>query len=274
MASFISHCEAVFEPKIDLDGVRAQLLSIEPEPAQLLSLPLARWASAQGKGRWGEKTPFHIFFADVIWQLFRDAKVIEVIRDPRSVVASMNRFRWTSDDTILNARLWWDVQTKGRARLLQHTPVGGLLTVRYESFVADPEETARAVCEFVGEDFESTMLSTHESARTFVPEPQSPKIVEPISADSPDWTIRLTERQLVQVEAVCGPVMEELGYPPVTTNIPIAVRTEVGAKNAYVSLKQLQNRGQRYHPVLYKPLRRLRRSDRPETHHSADGRSQ
>ncbi len=260
VGAFMHQCERAFEPRIDLDSVQTELLAADADPGRLLSLPLQRWAAAQGKGRWGEKTPYHIFFADVIWGLFPGAKIIEMIRDPRSVVASMNRFRWTSDDAILNARLWRDVQTKGRAVLLEHAPADGLLTIRYESLVADPEHTARTICSFIGEDFESTMLATHESARAFVPDPQSPKIVEPISAGRADWTTELTERQVAQVEAVCRPVMEELGYQPVTRNTPLAVRAEASMKNLYVALKQRQHHDLRYHPVQYRPLERLRRS--------------
>ncbi len=115
--SFMRLCEARFRPTLDLREVGDTLRLGAPDFGLLLTLPLDRWAAAQGKSRWGEKTPLHIFYADVIMRLFPAAKIVAMQRDPRAVVASLNRFVAAGDDTVLNARLWRDVWTQGQAIL-------------------------------------------------------------------------------------------------------------------------------------------------------------
>jgi hypothetical protein len=149
---FVAYCERRFLPPLDFTGERAALLALkDPDYERLLSLPLASWAAAQGKARWGEKTPFHIFYAEPIMRLFPAAKLLVMVRDPRAAVASMNRFGAIGSGTALNARLWRDVYTDGIAAVEHFVPSGQALTVRYESLIEDPEGTLRGACSFLGE---------------------------------------------------------------------------------------------------------------------------
>jgi len=51
-------------------------------------------ARANGRGRWGEKTPRHAFRIDELLAAFPSARVVCLIRDPRAVVASYRD--WTT----------------------------------------------------------------------------------------------------------------------------------------------------------------------------------
>ncbi|GAH22672.1 unnamed protein product, partial [marine sediment metagenome] len=48
-----------------------------------------------GKTRWLEKTPTHVFYIDDILLSVPDAKFVEIVRDPRAVLASKKRRRET-----------------------------------------------------------------------------------------------------------------------------------------------------------------------------------
>ena len=259
--TYLSASSEFLHPPVDLNEVRATLLGSPRDFAQLLSLPLESWARSQGKVRWGEKTPTHIFFADVIVRMFPDARFAELIRDPRSTVASMNRFHWASDDTVLNACWWRDSMSKGRRLLLSAVPDDRRISVRYEQLVTEPELVIRNVCRFLGEAYESTMLSFNETASRYVKGAYDPKLLQPISA-GPDWHNSLTRQQVAMVEAICGTEMEDLGYE--RTGIALSRREKAAAqaKPSYVAWKHWQHRTQRYHPVMYRPgsmgeLRRL-----------------
>src|SRR3546814_17783449 len=46
------------------------------------------YADAQGKPRWGDKTPFYTPDIDIIRRVFPDAKIVHLVRDGRDVVLS------------------------------------------------------------------------------------------------------------------------------------------------------------------------------------------
>jgi hypothetical protein len=270
--SFMRLCEARFHPAIDLDRVGRELRAGPPDFALLLSLPLTAWARAQGKGRWGEKTPLHIFYADVIMRLWPTARIIAMQRDPRAVVASLNRFVAAGHDTVMNARLWHDVWTRGRDILCASAPPAQRLIVRYEDLVRDPEPVIHEVCAFLGEDFTPAMLSFGETASDYVDRVRSAKIQQPIRADPDDWRGKLSDSQLAIVERVCASPMAALGYEhkggaPGPTEL-----AHLTIKLAYVRYKQWQHRHDRYRSVTYSPFGRVRAyTRRHRTSHSPTG---
>ena len=84
--------------KVALEGVdigRLEKAIIEAGPPSLerpFRMTMDAWAKKEGKTTWGEKTPKNLFYADIIQEMFPDTKFIYIIRDPRAVVYSMNRF--------------------------------------------------------------------------------------------------------------------------------------------------------------------------------------
>lgn len=256
--SFMRLCEARFHPTLDLREVGDTLRHGAPDFGLLLALPLSRWATAQGKGRWGEKTPLHIFYADVIMRLFPTAKIVAMQRDPRAVVASLNRFVAAGDDTVLNARLWRDAWTQGRTILENSVPAAQRLTVRYEDLVSSPEPIIQEVCEFLNEDFSPAMLSFGETASGYLDVVRSAKIQQPIHADPAEWRHQLSDRQVAVIEHVCRSPMTALSYTREGRTPRLAELAEVAAKLAYVDYKQWRGREDRYRGVTYRPLGRIR----------------
>lgn len=258
LRSFISTCESRFRPAIDLKDVGSQISSGECDFGALLSLPLTAWANTQGKRRWGEKTPLHIFYADIIVRLFPNARIIAMQRDPRAVVASMNRFAAAGHDTALNSRLWSDVWTKGREILHNSVAEDQRLTVCYEDMVQDPEQVIGEVCLFLGEDFSPSMLSFGESASDYLSTLHSTMISQPIRENTTKWRRELDDRQLAEVERICNSPMEALGYPREGRSLHAREMANVAVKLAYVRYKQWRRRADRYRSVTYRPFGRLR----------------
>jgi len=257
--SFVRICKERFRPMIDLAETASTLGGAPPDFGLLLALPLGTWAAAQGKRRWGEKTPLHMFYADVIMRLFPDAKIIAMQRDPRAVVASMNRFSAAGNDTVLNARLWHDVWTRGRDILYDSVPAAQRLTVRYEDLVQGPEQVMGAVCEFLQEEFDASMLTFGDTASGYIEVVRSAKIQQPIGGDPMAWRNELSDHQLALIECVCETPMAALGYRPSGRPPHRSERLEVAVKLAYVRYKQWQRRADRYCSVTYPPFGRIRR---------------
>ncbi|RMD61655.1 MAG: sulfotransferase, partial [Planctomycetota bacterium] len=78
---------------------------------------MAQWRDRLGKPRLGEKTPGHHKHVERILELFPQAKIIHIHRDPRDVVASIVKLRWGGHSSARrHARTW--AKAVRRQRLL------------------------------------------------------------------------------------------------------------------------------------------------------------
>ena len=176
--------------------------------------------------RYGDATTELLYSADVLLEAFPDAKLVQVIRDGRDVVSGMLADRrshaWLRPavanidsqlpnpffgiNTEADRAMWKDLSDTGKcalrwrgavlisARLRREIPDEGLMTVRYEDLVADPEEVADAMSHYLG-------------ARV------SPStITEQRRGAAGAWRKHLSALQVAEVEKIAGEELTRLGY--------------------------------------------------------------
>jgi hypothetical protein len=142
--------------KLALEGLDLQALEetiVNGGPQDLvrpLRVAMDAWAEKEGKHTWGEKTPKNLFYVDLIHRMMPDARFIYIVRDPRAVASSMNRFARFVDDSVLNAFNWLQAAKTGFELLERTVPAELRLTLTYETLVSDVETTTRRMCEFLG----------------------------------------------------------------------------------------------------------------------------
>ncbi|MHB1445624.1 MAG: sulfotransferase family protein [Acidimicrobiales bacterium] len=118
----------------------------------------------EGKTRWSEKTPWQT--AEQIWQLFPEAQVIHLLREPRRTISSTMGMPF-NDLPAWKLAEQWDRYTVANIRSGTARGTRYYLQVRYEDLVRSPATTLGLVCSFLVEDFESSMLS-HRQGTTAV----------------------------------------------------------------------------------------------------------
>ena len=127
---------------------------------------LDRATADAGKDVWVEKTPHHIDFIPEIQRTVRAPRFIHILRDGRDVVASQQHASlqdptywktWTVEQLV---KLWnKDVRTSLRyERDPRH------LLVSYEALITDPQQELHRICDFVGIQFEESMLQHWQAA--------------------------------------------------------------------------------------------------------------
>jgi hypothetical protein len=109
-------------------------------------------AQNREKLRWGEKTPSHIFYIDFILELFPNAIIINMQRDPKNAIASYLYCSHLPDNFFLACAVY-ELSTIF-ARKYSHC----LYTVQYEELTHFPERVLRHLCKYLGENFEMQML--------------------------------------------------------------------------------------------------------------------
>jgi len=249
---------------IDLEAARTVILSGDRDLRRPYEVVLSAWVRGQGKARWGEKTPGNLFYVDVLLEMFPNARFVHVIRDPRAGVNSMQRASFFTNSVVFNAMTREKHHGASVDLLERYIPEAQRITVRYEDLVRDPERAVRALCDFLGEEFEERMMNFHENARRFMrPEAAdgfNAAATRPVSTDMLDkWRSELTRREIGIVEALCRREMKAHGYAPLGYSLSIEDRIAMRLRWAYWHLQCWRMRHIRHYVVNYKPFGRVRR---------------
>lgn len=246
---------------LDIEAIAREILDDEVKNLERpIRLTLNAWAKKEGKTTWGEKTPKNLFYVDKIYEMMPDARFIHIIRDPRAVVNSMNRFARFVDDSVLNAFNWLQAAEYGYNLLRKSVPASQLLEIKYENLVSDVEGTTRQICEFLNEPFEDEMMAFYMQSRGDL-HPNAGQLggvdtlTKPISTVSVEkWKGQLKARDIALVEAVCGDAMAVHGYELVGDNPGLFDKLEIKAKLKYCDWQQQRNSHLRSYQIAFKPL--------------------
>ena len=185
------------------------------------------------RARWVEKTPPHVFSADVIWSGIPDAMFLEVVRDPRDVLASKKTRtanvsrpgRFTPDerarkvleksfDALWDALSWKSAVRAGDNGMRSHPDAW--LRIRYEDLVGQTNDVVRRVCSFFEIEHTAALLDVPRGIPADVDELHSPQ--RGIADSSTGrWREVLSPAEAGICERTCRREMAALGYASETT---------------------------------------------------------
>ncbi|MCJ2166237.1 MULTISPECIES: sulfotransferase [unclassified Pseudodesulfovibrio] len=106
-------------------------------------------SQAQGKSHWVEKTPRNSFFAEYLYSIIPDMRLINMVRDGRDVALSMQNVAWGEKDYV-KALDWWAEEMRETMRVVDSLPESAVLTVRYEDLVTEPNAVMAGIADFIG----------------------------------------------------------------------------------------------------------------------------
>lgn len=160
------------------------------------------------------------FFAEI----FPESRFVHIVRDGRAVANSMLQMPWwggyrgpqhwllgpLADDLqgewdssgasfVTLAALTWRVLMDSYQSAARTLPAGRYLEIRYEDVLAQPEESLRAICGFIGLDWSKRL--SRASARILVD----------ISRERA-FERDLSTMQIAQMEQCIGPLLSRYGY--------------------------------------------------------------
>jgi Sulfotransferase family len=181
--------------------------------------------------RYGDASPDLMYCADALVDAFSDARLIQIVRDGRDVVAAMladpQALAWFKPgvvnvetefpnpffgiETEQDLAIWPDLSPTGKcamrwrgavramARLRASLTAEQLTTLRYENMVQHAPAAATAVSKFVGDKV--VPVTVRPARRDGLPSP------EPGT-----WRTQLTPAQVSEIESVAGPDLRRVGY--------------------------------------------------------------
>lgn len=189
-----------------------------PAPADLSEATLAfyaAYAAEAGKPRYGDKTPRHVLFLEMLAGRFPGARFVHIVRDGRDVVPSLIDMHF-GPDRFGEAVLFWQRRVE-TGRLAGHRlGPARYLEVRYEDLVSEPERELRTICTFADLEFVPEMLGYADRADEILTGLRHTHHVQgirrPPTAAVRDWRTALDPRRLAVFEAIAGSTLDELGY--------------------------------------------------------------
>ncbi len=195
-----------------------------------------------------DKSLDNVHYAEELMSLFDDLLFLNVVRDPRAQVNSINRAIIHDFDTVLNTLTW--VKAHETAKALASKYPNRVLTIRYEDFLVNQEAVLRQVCQFFDIEFSDSMLDVSASK-----EAQNISTMSalwetnsrpPIPAYIDKFKKSLSLEEIEIIETIAGDYMDYYGYEkmtPAKVNITPEViakakeRSEVKKQQAWMALK-------------------------------------
>ncbi len=183
--------------------------------------------------RYGDASPDLMYCADALVGAFPDARLVQIVRDGRDVVAAMltdpRALAWFKPgranvetefpnpffgiETEHDLEIWPELSAAGKcamrwrgavramARLRTSLSAQQLATLRYETMVQQPAATAAAMSGFVGDKVGPVAVPAVRR--------DGPSAAEPGT-----WRRQLTPAQLTEIESVAGADLRRVGYLP------------------------------------------------------------
>ena len=165
-----------------------------------------------------EKTPMHIKQAEVILNSFPEAKMIEVVRDVRSVWASWQALgkneSWARKPTITNLVKKW-VRCVELGEKYKNNPLIGerILRFRYEDLRQDTFTWMKTIFEFLELPISEKNISNIVEALDIKNVKQKGEGMSTRKGSVDSWKYELSEADIQTCNQLAGPLLEKLGYP-------------------------------------------------------------
>lgn len=219
------------------------------DPAVVFATAVQGLARAAGKSIPCEQTPRNIFYARALLDIYPNAQIVHVVRDPRAVMASQ-KMRWqqrrlAADGVVVpryeTLRVWvnyhpytvarmWSRATAAATALAEHPRV---TLLRFEDLVQQPEPTVRGLCGRLALDYDARMLdvgqinSSHQSAAG-----GARRGLHATAIDK--WREVLSGTEIAITERDCGPLMRRFGYDPSAAG-PVSLPSEWAQRLSYLA---------------------------------------
>lgn len=188
-----------------------------------------------------EQTPRNIFYASHLLDHYPDAFVIQLVRDPRAVLASQKgrwRRKWlgganTPWSEII--RVWANYHPITMSKLWKKSVEAGLclashphfMSLRFEDLVSDPQSHIEKICTFLDVEYQPGMDHVPQvgsSSRHNVDDKRG------ISTDVLQaWRNGLTPGEVAFCEGITKVMMARYGYQPTTNHMPLLSAAAISA---------------------------------------------
>ncbi|MEM8721337.1 MAG: sulfotransferase [Cyanobacteria bacterium P01_G01_bin.39] len=166
-----------------------------------------------------DKSLDNVYYASELIDLFDDMLFLNVVRDPRAQVNSINRAIIHDYDPILNTMSWVKAHDQIQGIIEKHPE--RVLTIRYEDFLTNTEAVLYKVCQFFGIEFLDSMMDVGSSKEakdiSVLSALWETNSSAPIPAYIDKFKKTMSSEEIEIIETIAGKYMDSYGYEKMTT---------------------------------------------------------
>ena len=161
-----------------------------------------------------DKSQDSIFYADDIIKQYPDALIIDLVRDPRAQINSMNQAIIHDFDTLLNLNTWLE-RRELMKKLAQKIPQN-VLCIKYEDFILDTQNVLQKVCTFLKVDYDENMINIKNSQEAFrmssISSLWKNNCYPPLQTNINKFSTQMSVQDIQMIEWKSQNYIQELGY--------------------------------------------------------------
>ncbi|MEL7835183.1 sulfotransferase [Fodinibius sp. Rm-B-1B1-1] len=200
----------------------------------------SKTAEQKGKSRWGNKTPKYVHNIDLLVDLFPDAKIIHILRDPRDVAASIKKVGWTH--TIKEAAQFWNDRVSDG---LEGRTLGedSYYELKYESLLKQPDQTLKNLYDWLNIDFSEEVVDQYQEDRDRMSVEKHKdlfdligKPIDPSRAYA--WKKSMSKADIAEIEQVNRELIQKLDYELCDYYIPLSRKLYRGTFDFMINVGQ------------------------------------
>lgn len=165
---------------------------------------------------WGDKTPGNLHHLHLIYELWPDARIVNVVRDPRDVVLSM-RAAW-GRSVELGAIEWRQSIARVQDAVVD-LPALNMLTTRYENLTRNPLEELSRIVTWLGIETDMSEVPVND-LRTGERWGRSVSR-RGVASDVSRWRTHVSPAAVSLIEEICYAQMVAVGYSPQYADAPV-----------------------------------------------------
>ena len=185
-------------------------------PGDMLSAAILAYGQVSGQisdqtRNWVEKSPYNEYFSQEIFQWWPAARCIHVLRDPRDNYASYRRKHpdWRPEFFAAN----WNRSTQAGVHNQKRYGNERYLLVRYEELVEKPENTIRALADFLEIDWDSSLTRPTRAGEEWAGNSMFAIEFSGISAAATDrWKDELAPEDAAVIEIMTARLLKKYDY--------------------------------------------------------------
>lgn len=177
-----------------------------------------------------EQTPQNVFYIGEILKFFPEARVINMVRDPRDILLSQKRrwrraliaqnvsakegFRYRMNYHPITISKLWNSAVGAAAQFQNDSRVH---TVHFEALLSEAEETVHKICEFLGISFDLSLLDVPQVGSSTEQDQPERKGINKTRSES--WRKGgLTPTEIFLCQKITQNFMEKYGYKSESVN--------------------------------------------------------
>lgn len=184
---------------------------------------LATYLHRKNKHIIGDKDPRYLDYLEVIANIYPEAHIIHIHRDPRDVVLSKTKADWSAHRPFWVNAIISQVQMKEGREKAKTIFSDRYYELAYEDLVVNPQGALSKLLAHLELDFEEDMLDLTKSAKELVDESElqwKGNTFKPmLKSNTEKWRDQLPAWKIRTIEIICREWFEQLGYDHSDTKV-------------------------------------------------------